>query len=409
MSAGGVTLFSPRIIAAVVAASMIAFVLFLWLSAHAGDDRDGRNGGAHALSNGATGFRGLGDLLDATGGKAVRVRDKRGLGPPGLLVLTPTTNTDPARLAAIVKQRTRGRTLIILPKWATKPLEAGQGGRQGWVSSFGPGYAAGRLAGAMSEKAVSVTVSEPLLRGKPAPRGEAFSRLVGDFSGPMQPQTIMGPDVEPIVTSDNSEGLVARLRSNPRVFIAADPDIFNNMGLRDLATARAAIGLMDHMTEAADRRVTFDLTLNGFESGPSNLLKLAFEPPFGAATLCLLVAAALAALGAFFPFGPAIREARAIGFGTGALVANSADMLVGAGRDRLVADRYLALTRDAAAARIGLPAGLDAMEATAHLDRLSPLGGRSFADLAADLATARGHTGIAAAAAALHRWKKELA
>lgn len=405
----GAGLFSPRVIAAVVAASMIAFVAFLWLTANAGDTRSGRDGGAHALSNGATGFQGLGDLLDATGGKAIRVRDKKALRGPGLLVLTPTVSTDPAVLAAIVNQRTRGRTLIILPKWATRPLEVVQGGQRGWVSNLGPSYTGRRLVDALSKKFILVNVGEPLFRGKPARRGRALSRLVGNFAGPLRPQTITGPDVDAIVSLADGRALVARLTSNPRVFIAADPDIFNNLALKDLATTRAAIGLLDHMTEAADRRVTFDLTLNGFESGPTNLLKLAFEPPFGSATLCLVVAAALAALAAFFPFGPAIREARAIGFGKRALVANSADMILGARRERLVADRYLALTRDAAAARIGLAGGMDAAETTAHLDRLGAVDGKSFADLATDLSDARGRVSIAAAASALHRWKKEFA
>lgn len=412
-------LFSPRVAAAAVAAGMLAFVAFLWATAYAGEGGSGRDGGAHALSNAATGFRGLGDLLDATGGKAVRVRDKGDLRQPGLLVLTPTTATDPKLLASIVDARSVGRTLVIMPKWVTNPMKLG---KKGWVSSVGPSHEMVRLAGALAKGPVTHNVAEPLFREKRRPRGRALSQLVGDFPGPRQVQTLTGSDLEPIVVASgsaarlvrlrsnprvfiNSAALVARLRSNPRVFIAADPDVFNNMGLADLATARAAIGLMDHMTEAADRRVTFDLTLNGF-ANTSNLLKLAFERPFGAATLCLLVAAALAALAAFFPFGPAIREARAISFGKRQLVANSADMILGASRDALVADRYADLIRDAAAVRVGLTPGPDA---AAELDRLGTAGGKTYAQLAADVRHAKSRTAIAAAAAALHRWKKELA
>ena len=50
------------------------------------------------------------------------------------------------------------------------------------------------------------------------------------------------------------------------------------------------------------------------------------------------LAAALAAVNAFHPLGPPIREERAVGFGKAALVGNSADMLMGSGRDALVAE-----------------------------------------------------------------------
>lgn len=386
----GNALFRPGIVAAVLAAGALAFVVFLWLTAYAPDLRSGRDGGAHALSNGATGFRALGDLLDATGGRVFRAHRATGLFPGGLLVLTPTPATDPKLLARMVRARKFGRTLIILPKWNTVPVATG---KTGWVS--GAGFAheltASRLLG---ELAPGIGVETGPRDGN----GRTTSTLIDAFASPRHPQSLRGDAIEPLVVTPGGGALVARLADAPRVFVGADPDIFNTMGLRDRATAVAAIGLLDHMTEGADRVVTFDLTLNGFDGG-SNLGKLAFEPPFLAATLCLLVAAALAGWGAFFPLGPAIRECRAIGFGKRALVDSSADLLMSSGREALIAERYVALTRDAAAAKLGLSLEDD----TARLDALG------FGAVAANASAASGRAATDAALGALARWKREVA
>ena len=51
----------------VTAIGVLAFIAMLVLGAYAPDLRSGRNGGAHALSNAATGFSGLVRLAEATG------------------------------------------------------------------------------------------------------------------------------------------------------------------------------------------------------------------------------------------------------------------------------------------------------------------------------------------------------
>ena len=390
-------LFSAGVVAAALVAGAVAFLAFLWLTAYAPDLRSGKDGGAHALSNGATGFRALGDLLEATGGRATRVRSKRGLRPGGLLVLTPTPATDPKLLARMVRAQRPWRTLIILPKWQTTPLPMG---KAGWVANAGIAGANARLLGELTQ----ATIANAASGGK---RGYASSALIDAFPAPNGAQTIAGAEIEPLVLPPGGGALVGRFEEDETtVYVAADPDLFNTMGLRDPATARAVINLFDHMTPGADRAVTFDLTLNGFD-GRSNIGKLMFEPPFLPATLCLLVAAALAAWGAFFPLGPAIREARALGFGKRALVDSSADLLVGSGREALVAERYVALTRDAAAAKLGWGPGASAEDVTARLNALGTSGGAGFGALADDVARARGRHAIAAALAALGRWKKE--
>src|SRR5687768_7157582 len=115
----------------IVAIGVAAFFAMLVLGAYAPDMRSGRNGGAHALSNAATGFSGIVALARATGRNPQVVRNEAGLDTADLVVLTPETgrtNLDP------VLTIRRGRpTLVVLPKWQTVADPV----RSGWVRSAG--------------------------------------------------------------------------------------------------------------------------------------------------------------------------------------------------------------------------------------------------------------------------------
>ena len=63
----GDTNFRPATMFLIVAVGILAFVAMLVLGAYAPDMRSGHNGGAHALSNSATGYRGIVQLAQATG------------------------------------------------------------------------------------------------------------------------------------------------------------------------------------------------------------------------------------------------------------------------------------------------------------------------------------------------------
>ena len=62
--------------------------------------------------------------------------------------------------------------------------------------------------------------------------------------------------------------LVARLGDQPH-YVAADPDLFNNHGLRDPAAARAALALIDALNSTDSETVAFDLTVNGLAAQSS--------------------------------------------------------------------------------------------------------------------------------------------
>ena len=138
------------------------------------------------------------------------------------------------------------------------------------------------------------------------------------------------------------------------------------------------------------------------------MLRLAFEPPFLAMTLALVIAALLAGLHGAFRFGPARREERTIAFVKTALVENAAGLIRLAGREARLGSAYADVVRQESASRTGAVQWLTQGEVDAYLDRFTRPGRPSFSQLARQLALARDRQALVAAARALFQWKKEI-
>jgi hypothetical protein len=108
----------------------------------------------------------------------------------------------------------------------------------------------------------------------------------------------------------------------------------------------------------------FDLTLPGLGRS-ENLLTLAFEPPFLAATLALLLAALVSGWRAFVRFGPPAAELPAFAGGKAQLARDGSALIERARRMRLVGPPYAALVEQRIARMLGLPetAGAEARAA----------------------------------------------
>jgi hypothetical protein len=224
---------------------------------------------------------------------------------------------------------------------------------------------------------------------------------------PANVQTISGADMIPLVALANGDALIARMGAQPH-YVAADPDLFANHGLRDPATARAALTLIEALNSRADAPVAFDLTVYGLGSDSSpNLLRTLLEPPFLPMTLALVAAALLAGLHGAFRFGQARREQRAIAFGKAALVENSAGLIRIARRETRLGGAYADVVRQDAARIAAAPPNLQGEALDAYLDKLGR-GGPPFSALAARLVAARDRGELVAAARALFSWKKDI-
>jgi hypothetical protein len=387
--------FRPATILLIVAIGILAFAGMLVLGAYAPDLRSGRNGGAHALSNAATGFSGIVQLARATGRNPVILRNETFLDTEDLVVLTPESGaTD---LTRVLEARTTKPTLIVLPKWNT----AAHPSRTGWVRSRGlrPVWDPERVLAPAQRLAIQRHRSGGSeLRTIP---GHAPAELRFIAPGPLQ--TVAGSGLKPIVTDPAGRAVLVQFGSQP-LYLSADPDLLSNRGMADRRQAAAALAMLDFLNSTGARSVTFDVTLNGLGQTRSPL-RLMFDPPFLAVTLALAAALLLAGLQAASRFGPARRPERAIEFGKAALIDNAAALVRQARREAGLGGRYAEMIRDKAVTVFAVPARLRDDAVTEYLDKLD--GRASFSALASAAARARGREELLAAAQALHRWQGE--
>jgi len=71
--------FNSNAMLTIIGVGVVAFIAMLILGAYAPDLRSGKNGGAHALSNGAIGYSGLVRLAQETGRNPVIIRSEQDL------------------------------------------------------------------------------------------------------------------------------------------------------------------------------------------------------------------------------------------------------------------------------------------------------------------------------------------
>jgi hypothetical protein len=376
--------FSPRAALTLVVLGALVFVALLYMIGSGMAGGTTNDGGGHADGRGLNGYAAVSRYLDRRGFTVRRSRNPGALESAGLLVLTPPALADGAEIDRIIAaRRTVGPTLIIGPKWVAKPAPARtKGAKRGWVRLTGTGSPAWR--GFLDDVSVAV---ELIGDGKRATW--ASGALEGPLPDARRVQSGTGARLVPLVVGKADGRILAAyvadggayralegiaLTSPPRgddaelhpIVLVFEPDLLDNYGMASLANARLAERLVS-AAAAGDRRVTFDLTLNGHARTP-NLLTLAFTPPFLAATLCLLLAAIAVGWRAFARFGPPRAGARVIAFGKRALVANTAGLIRRSRRLHLLTRPYAARVRDRIMRALALPLADDA-GAEAAIDR----------------------------------------
>ena len=362
----GASPFGRGAVLAILFAGFAGFLAMVYAIAQ-GDTGPARNDVAHASANGLNGYSALARLVAAQGRPVLRSRSPEALRGEGLVVLTPERNADPETIGAILADRAYiGPTLLILPKWSAAPpgdevIEADRERMQDdWVQLGLPRVPRwlGELPEPFALQARIAPIADPATA---AWRGYGLSgalptgvRMVADFQEGHETRI------------DDPEGRVLALRviGAPRsdyrehafhALVVVEPDLVNNMGLADPVRAAAALALVEDAGYGVAGPVTFDLTLAGL-GGSTNLLTLAFTPPFLAATLCLILAVLAVAWRALLRFGPPRAAAAPIAAGKSQLVANGAALIVRARRSRLLAAPYAALVARRLAQRLGLPA-----------------------------------------------------
>ncbi|WP_284126558.1 DUF4350 domain-containing protein [Parerythrobacter aestuarii] len=414
---------------AMVLFGTIAFIAFLYLIGAGQLTGPANNGQAHAASNGLTGYAGLVRLLEGEDHDVSVSRSEAAFDDYALLVLTPPAMMDQEELASIIENRRwQGPTLVILPKWYAGRSNNDEA-KSGWVQILGAQSPLWNTVVAEQEIEVDLVNGEELksrgwsatgndaLDGK-LPESEAMqfftsesakgslalvksgnALLAATFERASEtasneasaPQVVASDDVGYYDEDGNFQSYdteaedyyydeagtyVPADEDQWPVTIVAEPDLMNNWGMADASRAQMAHRIIDAAADDVDLPVVFDLTLNGLGSS-RNLLSLAFEPPFLAATLCLIMALFLVGWRAFRRFGPALVESQAFAFGKGQLVENGAGVIQRTGRMQLLTRPYAAQMEARIARKLGLRrtdrAAIDETLEKRGLEPLSPL------------------------------------
>lgn len=357
--------FSRGGVAAIITIGFAAFLAMLYFLASGATGEESRSNEAHASAGGLHGYAGLSRLLESNGQDVNLSRDRAGLETSGLLILTPRFNSDPQAIAKILKTRSRtGPTLLILPKWQTAPpprdLPEEQAETLGedwirlvnpstpqWLAELPEPFAISRGLAVPNDRAPAVWSGMgrsgvlPTPVAATAPSAAKYEPLISDGAGRLLALEIVG---EP--------GSNYRGDAEPLI-VVVDPDLVNNYGLADPGRAAAALSIVRSAGYGDMNDVTFDLTLAGLGDA-TNLLTLAFQPPFLAATICLVLALLIVAWRAFMRFGPTAAPARQIAFGKARLVENGAGLIVRARRLTLLTGPYALAVQRRIAKSLGL-------------------------------------------------------
>ena len=382
--------FSPRVALALVVGGVLLFFAVLWMIGSGMSDRKANNGGAHAAAKGLTGYAAFASYLERRGFAVSMVKSHGALRQPGVLVLTPPARVDTKQLDQIVsRHRSMGPTVVVVPKWmAYKVPQLRPDVKDGWVELAGPDVADWK--GFYDDIGLSLDKSRP--------RADARRWVSGDLSGMLPNGGVVlsgsGERLIPLAeTADDGRILAAYLADGgdypdlrdlalspepdvdedmahgdyPVIFVF-EPDLLDNYGFTSAANAQLGERILRASLEGGEPKVAFDLTLNGFGRSRS-LLSLAFEPPFLAATLCLMLAALVLGWRAFNRFGPALVGVRALAFGKTALVSNAAGLIRRTRRLHLIGGPYADAARDRLARALALPQRLDAAAIEGAIDR----------------------------------------
>lgn len=402
-----------------IAVGVLAFAVFIVLSAFAADLRPPEGPGEHAQSKSAVGFAGVVELLRASG-RTVQLHKGpvREVARNDLLVLTPplgqkfSMGGPPASHRSLDQSLLRDLgtdTLIILPKWFFGPSERAVG----WVSK-GPIAPNSAVEGVLQELRLDLHVLHDVRsdRVELTPTDDAPYDMRNLKSPRIESlQYLESEDLSPALVDAQGRmilGFVEFGNDSQRLYILSDPDLLNTQGLADRDTAETGYRILAGLGPTRDGAVVFDLTLHGVERS-RNLLKLMLEPPFLPATLCLVFAGVLIGLHAAtrrrIPQGPKPGLAP----GGRVLVENSALLVTQAGKELGMGRRYAAMTRALAMTRVGGARGLGEAQQIEILNGIARSRGmESFSKVVETAQTATRVEDMMTAVGNLFRWRQEL-
>lgn len=396
MSSETASPFRKRTVLLLIVAGLVLTLGFLLVNAY-GDRIERQRGNTPSpTSRFATGFKGLSELVEKSGGSVSLSGDATDRPQQGLMILTPNLRTKPDELMAALSDAAdeTAPVLIVLPKWTTRPQKR-QTRREERTGAIPPPALARMLAPLAK---VEVRQAEKVQLRYPT------SLNLRPFRTPDTVQSIDGETIYPLITASDGNAVLAEVPGK-HVYILADPDLLNNFSLAERQNAFAAIALLAALDPDNPGTIVFD-TMLPYGPGGRNLAQLMFEPPFLGVTLALLAAALLAGIATWARFGPPRREPRAVAFGKRALIENIVSLARRAQRVREGGGAYADSVRDWAARRLALPRTLQGEALDAHLDALPTR--TPYAATIDRVRNAKTEAELLHAAQKLDDWRKEV-
>jgi len=363
----GANPFSRKSVLALVLLGSLIFVALLWSIGAGMMSGPLNDGGGHAGGKGLNGFAGYAELIGKSGRDVRLTRTKPSLERPGLMILTPPHGAKGEELSDVIaRHRGSGPTILILPKWsaATIPPGASPDAKRGWVmlgNAHSPRWDDELpFVGNLDLKVEKLSASEA--------RWEGLG-VTGSLPDDHSVQSLSSGRILPLVRDGRGQTLAGIVDDGGHpIVVVAEPDLLDNYGFARKENALLAVALTREAMGGEDLPVHFDVTLNG-HGRSTNLLTLAFTPPFLAATLCLLMAAFAVAWRALLRFGSPKKRERAIAFGKAALVSNAGGLIRRTRRLHLISGPYVRRVRDRIAKALALHGDGHGRSVEAAIDR----------------------------------------
>lgn len=347
--------FTPRLVAAWIAAAILTFAASLAFMLH-GDDTG--TVGPSTFSRSAIGYAGIADMLQHHGQTVIKSQggSLRRLGAGGLLVIAepqfhqPVTQADRALLGAAM-------VLVVLPKWQGEP----DSDNPHWIGEADP------LPVFIPQAVLSIAAGQGRVVRPGTPPAWTHNDIgqAPHLATPVQLMT--SPQLRPLVGSGDGM-LLGELRTakGHRLWVLSDPDVLDNHGL-GAGNAPFALALFDALSHG--RTIVFDETVHGFATA-ANPAALLLHPRFTRVAALGVLALALAVWSGVIRFGAPETPPPPLKAGKRDLVQNVAGLFRFAGYQPVLVRRYVEETIRFVARRLSAPRGLDDAATLAWLQRV---------------------------------------
>ena len=396
------SVFSPRLLAAWIAAALLTFGASLYFGNGGGGVMHPDTTGPSGFSRSAIGYAGMADILRRLGIPVAESRtDPPHPGPGSVLVLAePPLDAHWLESAGSLLQAPK--VLLILPKWQGQPSRA----HKGWIDE------AALLPELVPQLVLGVAVPKATVKRVDKVGAWTTNTLGLSPSLGAPVQLVVSDRLKPLVGSADGMLLGELAEKGRRLWVLADPEALDNHGLGSPANAAFAVALARALLAGTPARggLVFDETLHGFAAPPASPWLLLFRFPFVIATGLGALAILLLLWATLGRFGVPQAAPPALAAGKRGLIANAADLLDFAGHRRAVARRYVEASLRDAAQRLHAPRELAGAALLDWLARLAHARGvqSDCVALARQAESIADGPGLTALARAIHQWKGEI-